>query len=385
MRYKKIPGEKGIYEDVKSKKLYCQKRINKKLYSETFQTIKEARNWVKYFNPNKTSVDYIRPDYNEDLNGLKSISFKDVFDLYRKERMPLLEVTTFDEIIKLSSFFEPLNELDVRQITPQVITRLILNAKELYINTGKKKRFNYNHDLSALKAVFNWWKDYYDFKYTNPVIKKIHWPIGVIKVKPKKNLDKMLPSEVMKFINALRDENDKVYALLAEAQFITTTRIQETSCIQKDQINFSISRLVIDRAMAFTRVKGRDNYIKNTKTSEVKSLFFGDRLKNIFLEAINMDKSDFVFSINGKALTYRQIQYHYNKALKKAGLYPRFTSTHIMRHASASAVREGLSLDHSQAMGGWKSSKVAEGYSGISDKYTSEGVNYLEKTLRLIN
>jgi integrase len=59
-------------------------------------------------------------------------------------------------------------------------------------------------------------------------------------------------------------------------------------------------------------------------------------------------------------LSYRQIQYAYNKALKLIGLFPRFSSTHIMRHSMANLVRSISDLDTAQAVGGWKSRDIVE-------------------------
>ena len=68
----------------------------------------------------------------------------------------------------------------------------------------------------------------------------------------------------------------------------------------------------------------------------------------------------FVFNIEGKPMGYRQLQYRYNKALKKAGLFPEFSATHVLRKAMANIVRQSMGLDAAQAVGGWKSREVVE-------------------------
>lgn len=67
-----------------------------------------------------------------------------------------------------------------------------------------------------------------------------------------------------------------------------------------------------------------------------------------------------MFHQNGVPLSYREIQYRYNKALKKAGLDDKFSSTHIMRHTMANMVRSQLGLDSAQAVGGWKTRDLVE-------------------------
>lgn len=54
------------------------------------------------------------------------------------------------------------------------------------------------------------------------------------------------------------------------------------------------------------------------------------------------ERLNFVFEIEGQPVSYRAIQYNYNKALKKAGLYPQFSSTHILRKAMTNIVRKEM-------------------------------------------
>ena len=77
---------------------------------------------------------------------------------------------------------------------------------------------------------------------------------------------------------------------------------------------------------------------------------------------------DFVFEIKGQPVSYCSIQHRYNTALKKADLYPRFRSTHILRKAMANIVRQELGLDAAQAAGGWKTRDIVEKvYSDVPD------------------
>jgi integrase len=79
-----------------------------------------------------------------------------------------------------------------------------------------------------------------------------------------------------------------------------------------------------------------------------------------FFRESDGSRLNFLFNIDGQPLGYRQIQYRYNKALKKAGLYPTFSATHILRKAMANIVRQNMGLDAAQAVGGWKSREVVE-------------------------
>ena len=72
------------------------------------------------------------------------------------------------------------------------------------------------------------------------------------------------------------------------------------------------------------------------------------------------ERLDFVFAIEGQPASYRSIQYQYNMALKRAGLFPEFSSTHILRKAMANITRQELGLDAAQVAGGWKSRAIVE-------------------------
>jgi site-specific recombinase XerD len=89
-----------------------------------------------------------------------------------------------------------------------------------------------------------------------------------------------------------------------------------------------------------------------------------------------------VFHINGRPLTYREIQYRYNKALLKAGLGDKYSSTHIMRHTMANMVRSKVDLDAAQAVGGWKTRELVENvYTETPSHLGSNARDVIEKYL----
>ena len=44
---------------------------------------------------------------------------------------------------------------------------------------------------------------------------------------------------------------------------------------------------------------------------------------------------NYLFHEDGSPMGYRKVQYRYNKALKRCGLYPRFSSPHILSYSTA--------------------------------------------------
>jgi site-specific recombinase XerD len=63
-------------------------------------------------------------------------------------------------------------------------------------------------------------------------------------------------------------------------------------------------------------------------------------MKESLSRQCSSSNSSYVFQKNGEPLEYKSIQNNYNKALRKAGLYPTYSSTHIMRHTMASITRK---------------------------------------------
>ena len=94
------------------------------------------------------------------------------------------------------------------------------------------------------------------------------------------------------------------------------------------------------------------------------------------------ERLDFVFEHAGQPVSYRSIQYRYNKALKVAGLHPKFSSTHILRKAMANIVRQELGLDAAQASGGWKTRDIVERtYTDAPNMSGKRIVEHVEKLL----
>ena len=99
-----------------------------------------------------------------------------------------------------------------------------------------------------------------------------------------------------------------------------------------------------------------------------------------FFRESTRERLDFVFEVEGQPISYRSIQHHYNRALKKAGLFPKFRSTHILRKTMANIVRQELGLDAAQAAGGWKSRDIVEKvYSDVPSKLSKVAVDRVEQ------
>ena len=92
---------------------------------------------------------------------------------------------------------------------------------------------------------------------------------------------------------------------------------------------------------------------------------------------------DLMFHQNGEALTYRQIQYAFNKAFKHAELP--YSSTHVLRHTGAtrflSETGDALAL---KQMGNWSDLDVALHYGEIMNSRARNALDKASRKLRLV-
>ncbi len=242
--------------------------------------------------------------------------------------------------------------------------------KAFAFENPKSRRFNFDNDLKNLKAILNWYRENYDEQFVNPILKR-HKSEGFInKISKKKK--KLKKHELLAFFEAL--ESDSLFWRdFAETQFYCASRVQEVAGLLISSVDFVSRTLDIENVMVWGLDK-KFLYLKdspkndedrevslNDKLYEILQRRFKDRSTKSFQVCKNTGaKLNLVFHINGRPLTYREIQYRYNKALTKAGLRNKYSSTHIMRHTMANMVRSRLGLDSAQAVGGWKTRELVE-------------------------
>ncbi len=161
-------------------------------------------------------------------------------------------------------------------------------------------------------------------------------------------------------------------------------RVGEVAGLQVESVDFFERVIVVRHVAVFARTSKAFDYLKDVpKNGEERFIFLNDKLFEILSRRIASAKSGYVFHENGLPLTYRVIQYQYNHALKKAGLYPRFSSTHIMRHSMGTITRRVTgSLDAAQAVTGHKDIKMAQHYASMPTDTNKKAVNEVNLYMR---
>lgn len=384
-RYQKLPSnEPGIFKDVQSGNYYAVKYVDGKKISKTFRTPREARSWRE---AKKTFSELV--DYDSEPNGTRAFSFQEAWDKYKKIEYPKLEESTIEVKEERCKFFDELLDVKMIYLNPDFIDDYILKKKEIIMKTMKKNRFSLKNEIIELSAVFSFYRKNMDYKFVNPIIKDRHFPLGVIREKPETN-KKMEPFELNQFFRAMQEinEHDGVFADLAESQFYFAGRISEAAALRECSLDFKARTLIIDRAISWRTKTKTFRSLKGTKTGKSRYPHIGDKMLLIFKKRLRkmVKGCDFLFHIEGRPLHYFEIHHAYSRGLKRAGLFPKYSATHIMRHSMAKQARVATgTLDGAQAMGGWASIKQCEEYADSPSHLQIEAVDKVEARLRLVN
>jgi integrase len=393
-RYKSVnyQGIKGIRKDVKNNTYLVEKYIRGKRFNSTFMTIKEAADWKKNFHPslnltpltklkNKKLVDKLKELGSEfkhqDSLVLKNgndfgYTFSDVWKLYVSKHLSTVEKSTRDRRLQDAKLFlAGLMDKKMVFMTARFISDYLEQKKEEAVLDPKSLRYSFDGNLKSLKAIFNWYREHVDAQFVNPILKR-HKKEGVIRKIPKKK-KKMRKHELLLFFDWL-EKDDIFWRDLAEVQFYFSGRVQEVAGLQWESIDFVDGIIEIENVAVWGPQKSFQ-YLKDApKNGEERFVPMNKRLFSILQRRLEQRRAskvedtrigklvpcDFVFHLEGQPLKYRTICYRYNKALRKAGLGNKYSSTHILRHTMANLVRERLGIEHAQAVGGWKTRELVE-------------------------
>lgn len=343
------------------------KSIKGRKESRTFETFKEAMDWRN---------GYIAPTIDTNSPFLK-----DVWGRYKEAVFPTIEKSSIDTKLYRSGFIEAMGNYRMSEITPTEIDNLVRIKKEKVIKAHYEKRYNFDKELEELRVLFNWYKENDDYTYISPILKR-HFAMGKIKNIPERT-KKMKPQEFLLFLDSLKAHCDVLFYDLAITQFYTASRIQEMAGLQKESVNFDEEQLEIKHVVVWDRHRKVDYLKERPKNGEIRYCNINETMKQSLLRQYNLSDCSYVFQKDGEPLMYRDIQYNYNKALKQCGLFPKYSSTHIMRHSMASITRKVTgSADSTQAVTGHKDIRMVEHYAGSPDNKQKQAITDVEKYLK---
>jgi hypothetical protein len=387
VKYKEI---KGIRKNLSTGRFHVEKYIRGERFHSSFSNIACAADWKKNFHPSISlssldslkvknaaksrlkQIEAIKPRQSiKKINGNDfGYTLSDVWEFYKDQHLSRIEKSSRDRRLKDAIFYEGLMEVKMIDFNADLISTHIEIKKGIALSNQRSRRFNFDNDLKNLKALLNWYREKYDDQFSNSVLKR-HKVEGLIKKTPKKK-KKLKKHELLAFFEALESDS-LLWRDFAETQFYLASRVQEVAGLLLTSVDFASRTLDIENVMVWGADK-KFSYLKDSpKNSEDREASINSKLFEIMQRRKRAEfdgnfrvcpltgvRLNLVFHIQGEPLSYRQIQYHYNKALKKADLSHKFSSTHIMRHTMANMVRSKLGLDSAQAVGGWKTRDLVE-------------------------
>tara|TARA_Y100000768_G_C23919431_1_gene654094 strand:- start:136 stop:1269 length:1134 start_codon:yes stop_codon:yes gene_type:complete len=305
------------------------------------------------------------------INGVDlNFTFKEVWELYKEKHLRKQEYSTYIRRIQDVGFYTEILDVKMIDFNAKLISDHIALRKKLILSNPNTRKYNFDNDIKNLSALFNWYREVYDDQFINPILKR-HKTEGFLRKVPKKK-KKLKAHELLAFFEAL-EKDSLFWRDFAEIQFFFSSRVQEIAGLLRSSVDFIDEVVEIENVMIWGQDK-KMLYLKDSpKNGEDRIVTFNNKIREILNRRV-LDNPlqpwkvcpqsgkvlELVFHINGKPLSYRQIQYHYNKALKRVGLSGKYSSTHIMRHSMANIVRERLDLDSAQAVGGWKTRDLVE-------------------------
>lgn len=349
-KYKKLPNYKGIKKDLENERYLAIKYINGKEYSRKFDGLREAINWRANFHPSvsqhiienklqNSTLSALVGRANVKLNGEDlGYHFRDVWNLYTTLYLPSLEKSSQWYYLTKKSFFLPLMNFKMVEVTANLLDTFVSNHKAQAVKT-RSKRHNFDRCLACLKAILNWYRENYDALFVNPVLPR-HKQAGIIRDLTKKS-KKLRPEELIAFFQEL----PPFWRDFAEAQFYMGARVSEVAGLQVASVNLKELEICIQYVVIWSYETKKFEYLKEIpKNGEISYASMNKKLEEIIRRRLPLAANGFLFHLDGKPMSYRQIQYQYNLALERAGLSKQYSSTHIMRHSMGTITRKVMSL-----------------------------------------
>lgn len=365
-RYQKVSGQPGIRKDARSGRYEAYKTIKGTRYSQYFDRLIDAKEWRRTFAPFE-----IRSSSNK-------VTIAELLVEYKKRHLSLLASSTRAVKLDRLKIFDEIGLVLIEEIEPSYLHRFFRKKMEEAISDSNSKRMNFDQEIKDLKSMLNWYREFYNYKFSIPITKSLKSSCVLKKKSTAK--EKMTPHEFLNFLENL----NPFYRDLATTQSRLASRISEVAGLQFSNIDFDRKQVMIRSTVVWGRKKEFIELKNNPKNGDERICYMTPDLENILRKRLTAkhDQSDYVFHFEGQPLGYRSIQHAYNLALKKAGLYGRFSGTHIVRHFTAGLTRLVCgNIDAVQAVTGHKSVRLAEHYSGLPLQIQEESISRVEEYL----
>lgn len=391
------PGVRSVWDWCDKKQSYVQRNSgnrylatvekNQRTRSESFSSMEEAKKWRE------------RIKYDlERLPNVKVMTFKELLTDFFKFKTKTCQITTIESYTTQARHFESILDIEVENFNSHVIDKWLIEIKSPSYRMKmklKSTRLSFGHEVTLLRNVFAYYREYGNEKFENPVRHR-HDTNAVVN---QKRIDERKREEKNKFISFEKIDSvlstfknqsklnsvKEMYYVLALVQLRTGLRVGEAAALRWEDIDWVNGIVDINKTVQWVRTKKRPSQISDkTKTGVDRKVKFIpavlDELKA--LQRSQCRITGLIFSENGsKIVAYRCIQHHYEYAFKAAQVD--FRSTHILRHSFATHFLE-TTLNHNalKAVLGHTTVKMTEKYGKPTDRLMLNGMEDFETKLR---
>jgi len=318
-------------------------------------------------------------------------TFGEVVDAWKARRYPALAAGTLDSYDKLLRLhFDPLLALSMSDLTPKALDGWIAWLVAGRDRFGKGRlRVSFRAELALLRAILNDFgehRDEDDAPWVSPLKQRHKKAIRLAAPKPKR---KDLSEEELGQLRAALLELDfrgrgRVHAALAAVQYWQALRISEAAALRWSDLRLdrtapAKSRLTVSQHVVYLRAA--PSFIApGTKNGPLKEQPVLPQTFLALAELWTPTARGLVFKGEaGAFLAYREVQYAYDRAFKRAGLP--YTATHVMRHGGTRTVLEdtGGDRDIARQQLGNRDGKTVEVY---AQRSAAAFTRYAEKKWR---
>jgi len=317
----------------------------------------------------------------------EELTFAALWKVFEENELVHLEVSTRFNAISKSRHLHFFDKMIVNDIAPLTIDSWIAHVKApAYLANQKTTRLSYRHEIKLLKQVLHYYRSRFDGRYPMPVLPK-HLERSRVKEKPMAPKKDLSTEQFQAFITALKSITEgtryECIAVMAQAQYAIYGRIQEAAALFCEDIEPVKGKILVRRKILWPRRLHMDAIVKDgLKRGEGKviiSKFTTQLLRGWMLKS--GIREGLLFSVNGKPVPYRAIQYHYDQAFQIAKIPQQ--GTHIIRHASLTEhYATCQDIRQTQLMAGHKDLATTQIYAKVREEAEVETQGKMDEKLR---
>ncbi len=349
------------YKKNGEKKVRYQAQIyvkGRRVYYKTFESKSEATQW------HEDKRKFLK---GEPLEKESSVNlFSDCIKIFQKKAIPFLQKPTRQSYLNGLKYLmeSPLCNVEMDQLNARHIHNWIdWLKKHPTIHTASRKSFQF--ELKLLTTVLNWYKNFVNENFNNPVTKQHKQSCYYKIIRPRCPDYFMRPMDARNWLDWIKKNRENpVYWRIAIFMLLTGVRICEACAMKWDAINLEEGTARVMRIIRWDFHTRRPELVETTKTNtSSRLLILPDDLIKILKEMREEDSGNSLLfkKDNGDLLNYVTIQRIFNQGFQALNLPWR--STHILRHSYATmALLATKDLASVQASLGHRSSRMTERY-----------------------